>query len=173
MRNISFHLKVLALIGVAFSVLHCSKGSDSNDSGSSCPANYYGTAVGCLPACGPSMVSYNGQCMPTTSITSAMGNGGAVSCGVGRLQSQYGCLPQCGPSSVMYNNQCIPATGIGGQIPIGGSGYGGTNICSGRCGPGQTDMGNSCLPQYSCGPCYGYANGTCYIGINAYSYYGY
>jgi hypothetical protein len=89
------------------------------------------------------------------------------------IQSQYGCLPSCGVSSVLYQGQCVPVTtagGVGGY----GSGYGGgygSQICQGSCqiGTVQTQMG--CLPQGSCGPCYGYAQGGCYIGYGAQQYY--
>jgi hypothetical protein len=157
-------LRITLLSAMALTLVHCAKKSSSSTTSAaaaSCMSGQLQTAVGCLPQCGTNMVYYNNQCLATTAVTNS--NAG-ISCGTGMLQSQYGCMPQCGVNSVIYNNQCVPANSTGGNI----------GLCQGSCGAGQTLMpdGHTCLPQFSCGACYGFANGYCYIGAYAHQYYG-
>lgn len=177
-------LKILAVIGLALTVINCSK-SGGGDSGSTsspqCSAGQLWTAAGCLPTCGNGQVVWNGQCVASAAVTgTGIGGIGGIgggtigqSCGSNMLQSQYGCLPMCGPSSVMYNGQCLPVSSmtIPGTQPIPSGSQGG--LCEGGCGAGQVRTYQGCLPRFSCDPCYGYANGWCVIGVNAHQFYGF
>jgi hypothetical protein len=119
--------------------------------------------------CGKKSSSSTSAVTPITSATT---------CTAGQLYSQYGCQPQCGTNAVWYSNQCVQVTTTTWPTnptqPTNPWPTTQTNICQGSCGAGQTQMANgSCLPQYTCGSCYGFANGFCYIGAYAHYYYGY
>ena len=162
----------LLLAGMALTLVNCSKGGSGGSSGSaaaSCGSGTVSTAAGCLQTCGTSnganLVVYNGVCTPATSVVGNGSNYGA-SCGTNMITSQYGCLPTCGSMAVMYNNQCVPVTNTNSSNS--------SNICSIGCGTGQVKTALGCMPQTSsCGTCYGFNNGLCYIGTAAHQYYGY
>lgn len=163
-------LKILAVIGLALTVINCSKsggGDSSTSSNPQCAAGQLWTAAGCLQTCGNGQVLWNGQCVSSAAVTGT-GIGGIGGIGGGMIGQS------CGVGMV-YNNlgQCAPISSTnypGSQpIPVGGQG----NICSAGCGAGQVKTYQGCLPQFSCDPCYGYANGWCVIGVNAHQYYGF
>ena len=81
------------------------------------------------------------------------------------INRQY---PSCGTNMFVYMTQCVPASSIP-QQQYGGQG----GICDAGCGQGQVRTFQGCAPQFTCAPCYGNINGTCYIGVNAHQYYGY
>jgi hypothetical protein len=120
-----------------------------------------------------------GGSSPATAAATAYG----VSCGTNMLTSPWGCLPQCGPSSVIVpgtgpNTGCQPIPNVGGYnngYPGGIGGTGNPAMCQGSCPPSMVSIqgGYACLPQNTCGPCYGYYQGQCYIGDYAHQYYGY
>src|SRR5665213_1383236 len=149
----------VATVLMALTTINCGGGSSGSSStpaaatpaayGASCGTNMLTSQYGCLTACGPSSVMYNGQCMPITQTYGTNGYG----------QPGYG-------------------TGIPGQPGYGGipgqPGYGQQNpmICQGACPPGLVSVsgGQMCMPQGACGVCYAQVGNNCYIGDYAHQY---
>lgn len=174
MKALVAKLKWIVFIGLALTAIGCAKsggGGGGDSSTPACPANQLYTGAGCLPTCGSGMVWYNNSCVAASSVVAGGGLPGGQSCPAGYIL-QYGqCVPaggggqQCPAGYVLQGNMCVPNTG--------GGGYPGGDMCSGRCGAGAVETFSGCMPQYTCGPCYGYNNGWCHIGVYAHQYYGY
>jgi hypothetical protein len=153
-----------------FGTVHCAKTSnssaDTSTAGTTCSTGYlYSTYYGCQLQCGTSSVWYNGQCIATT--TSVTGTA-STTCSSGYLYSTaYGCQPQCGTSMIWYNNACIAATTTTTTTTVSTA-----NVCQSFCPSGYVAVGSSCLPQATCGSCYGYSGGYCYVGNGASAFYG-
>ena len=151
--------KLLLVMFVALSTVHCSKtsnGSSGTSSGTTntCTTGYlYSTYYGCQLQCGTGSVWYNNQCISTTaSVTST-------------TTTSYTNGTSCGTNMVWYNGQCVYSSSTTGSS----TGF----ICNGTCPSGYTQIQGQCLPQYSCGSCYAYYGGYCYIGDYAHQFYGY
>ncbi len=86
-------------------------------------------------------------------------------------QTAYNGAYNNGAYNTGANSQYCNGAGGGGY---GGGGTGNPAMCQGRCGPGNVSVNNGqgCLPKYSCGDCYGYSQGGCYIGDFAHQFYG-
>lgn len=172
MKTTMSKIRFALFAALTLTLVNCSKGGGGGSSSNTCSNNQISTAAGCLASCGTSngvnMVMYNGVCTLSTSVTATGSNG--TSCGPNMLTYNGQCLQMCGTMSVLQNGQCIQITNsIGGLV----NGSTSSNVCSLGCGTGQVQTALGCMPQYSCGTCYGYNNGYCYIGTAAHQYYGY